>query len=58
TFPVEEDRQAYLVQIEGKSLINQTIEMEMRDGLETVEEALHIKALEDSHFIVVEMKKA
>ncbi|RVU55018.1 pirin family protein [Anaerosphaera multitolerans] len=55
-FPVLENRQAYLVQIEGSSIIN-GIEFNMRDGLESVEESLNIKALEDSHFLVVELKK-
>ena len=56
-FPLAAGRQAYLVQIEGHSTIN-GLDMTTRDGLETVEETLHIAALEDSHFLVVEMKKA
>lgn len=55
-FTIGEDRQAYLVQIEGNSVIN-GIEMNTRDGLEAVEESLDIKAVENSHFLVIEMKK-
>jgi quercetin 2,3-dioxygenase len=55
-FLVAKKRQAYLVQVEGKARIND-VELNMRDGLESVEESLHIKALEKSHFLVVEMAK-
>lgn len=55
-FKVGEGRQAYLVQIEGSSDIN-GIELSMRDGMEIVEEDIKIKALETSHFLVVEMNK-
>ena len=37
SFPVKAGRQAYLVQIEGSSLINQ-IHLNERDGMEIVEE--------------------
>jgi len=56
SFPVKEGRQAYLVQIEGKSTIND-ITLDMRDGMEIVEEDIQIKANEASHFLVVEMLK-
>lgn len=55
-FNVEEGRQAYIVQIEGKSDINGE-EMNMRDGMEVVEEEIKIKAKEKSHVILLEMKK-
>jgi len=55
SFPVKEGRQAYLVQIEGKSDINQ-IPLEARDGLEVVEEEIQIKATETSHILLIEMK--
>lgn len=55
-FDVKSDRQAYLVQIEGKSLINGA-ELEMRDALESVEETLTIQTKENSHFLVIEMRK-
>ncbi|WP_019849983.1 pirin family protein [Desulfitobacterium sp. PCE1] len=55
-FKVGKDRQAYLVQIEGSSDIN-SIVLNMRDALEITEEDIKIKALETSHFLVVEMKK-
>lgn len=55
-FKIEEDRQAYLVQIEGSSTINQ-ITLNMRDGLEIVEEDIKITALETSHFLMIEMSQ-
>lgn len=56
-FDVEANRQAYLVLIEGKSLINRHT-LETRDALESVEETLTINALEQSHYLVIEMNKA
>jgi quercetin 2,3-dioxygenase len=56
SFPVASGRQAYLVQIEGTSDINQ-INLDARDGLEIIEEEIHIKAKETSHFLVIEMAK-
>ncbi|EHI99713.1 Pirin domain protein [Clostridium sp. DL-VIII] len=55
-FLVGEKRQAYLVQIEGKSKIN-NIELNVQDGLEIVEEDILIKAKENSHILVLEMRK-
>lgn len=55
-FKVNKERQAYLVQIEGSSLIN-TVELNERDGMEIVEEDILIKAKETSHIMVLEMKK-
>jgi len=55
-FKVGEGRQAYLVQIEGTSDIN-NIALNMRDGLEIIEEDITIKALETSHFLVIELRK-
>lgn len=54
---VEKDRQAYLVQIEGSSIIN-SIDLNERDALEIVEENIQITSKENSHFLVIEMKKA
>ncbi len=56
-FEVNPKRQAYLMQIEGSSLIN-NIELDAKDALEIVEENISIKAKEKSHFIILEMKKA
>jgi quercetin 2,3-dioxygenase len=56
SFPVKEGRQAYLVQIEGSSLIND-IKLADRDGMEIVEEDISIRAEETSHILVLEMKK-
>lgn len=55
-FKVDKDRQAYLVQIEGSSSIND-IELNKKDALEIVEEDIKINASEDSHFLIIEMKK-
>lgn len=56
SFPVNEGRQAYLVQIEGNSSINKT-ELNERDGMEIVEEDILIKAKETSHILILEMNK-
>ena len=56
SFSVKEGRQAYLVQIEGSSLIND-ITLADRDGMEIVEEDIVVKAKETSHILVIEMKK-
>ncbi|GAA0121900.1 MULTISPECIES: pirin family protein [Clostridium] len=56
SFPVKEGRQAYLVQIEGTSTVNE-IELNERDGMEIVEEDILIKAKETSHILILEMKK-
>ena len=57
SFPVKEGRQAYLVQIEGTSVINSN-ELSDRDGMEIVEEDITIKAEKNSHILLIEMKKA
>ncbi|MFJ8244461.1 pirin family protein [Peribacillus asahii] len=56
SFPVKEGRQAYLVQIEGSSTINE-LTLNARDALEIVEEDIHIKANDTSHVLVIEMVK-
>lgn len=56
TFPINKDRQAYLVQIEGKSRIN-SIELEEQDALEIVSEDILVKAKETSHILILEMHK-
>ncbi|ENK1243715.1 pirin family protein [Clostridium botulinum] len=56
SFPVKGGRQAYLIQIEGDSLINE-IELNKRAGMEIVEEDILIKAQETSHILILEMKK-
>lgn len=56
-FLVAAGRQAYLVQIEGQSQIND-LTLSMRDGLEAVEESLQITALEKSHILLIDMPKA
>jgi redox-sensitive bicupin YhaK (pirin superfamily) len=54
---IENGRQAYLVQIEGNSTVNE-IPLNEKDALEIIEENIKIKSKEDSHFLVIEMKKA
>ena len=53
---VGNDRQAYLLQIEGFSEAN-GIALKEKDSLEIIEDHVHIKATHESHFIVIEMKK-
>jgi hypothetical protein len=53
-FEVGRNRQAYLVQIEGESLIN-GLRIETRDAVESVGESLHIQSVTKSHILVVEM---
>lgn len=55
-FQVNEGRQAYLVQIEGISNIND-IELNDKDALEIVEEDIIIKSTEKSHILVIELAK-
>lgn len=55
-FLTEKGRQSYLVQIEGSSDINDIV-LSARDGLEIIEETILIKALEKSHFLLIEMGK-
>jgi len=57
SFPVKGKRQAYLVQIEGKSIINE-LSLEARDAMEIIEEDINIIAQTTSHFILMEMAKA
>lgn len=53
---IENGRQGYLVQIEGESTIN-TVALFEKDAIEIIEEQVAIKAKENSHFILLEMKK-
>jgi len=55
-FSLMENKQAYLVQIEGKSLVN-NMELCERDAMEIVSENIEIKSNEDSHFLMIEMEK-
>lgn len=55
-FSVNEGRQAYLVQIEGSSIVN-GVELNTQDGLEIVEEDILIQGKETSHILILEMKK-
>lgn len=54
-FPIDKNRQVYFVQIEGSSDVN-GITLNDGDALEvTKEESLNIKALQNSHFLFIEM---
>lgn len=55
-FPVNQGRQAYLVQIEGSSRVNGQ-SLEARDAMEIIEEEIVIIASETSHFMLIEMAK-
>ncbi len=55
-FKVDEGRQAYLVQIEGSTQIDENV-LKNRDALEIIEEDIIIKAKELSHVLIIEMKK-
>ena len=53
-FIVGKNRQAYLVQIEGESDIND-VQMGAKDALEITEETILIKSKSKSHYLVIEM---
>ena len=56
-FSIESNRQVYFVQIEGSSDVN-GCELNHGDAMEIKEEKkLNITALEDSHFLFIEMKE-
>ena len=56
-FHIEENRQVYFVQIEGKSDINGLV-LNNGDAVEIInEKQINIKALENSHFLFIEMAK-
>jgi redox-sensitive bicupin YhaK (pirin superfamily) len=54
-FDLKEDRQVYLIQIEGESLVND-VTLLTRDALE-VTEAISISAKTKSHLLALEMKR-
>lgn len=56
SFLVAAGRQAYMVQVEGRSAVN-GVELGTRDALEIVEEDIQIKASETTHVVILEMKK-
>ena len=56
-FEIKENRQVYFVQIEGSSNINE-ITLNAGDAMEIVDiKKIEIKALENSHFLFIEMAK-
>ncbi len=54
---IDQDRQAYLVLIEGEAVINDIL-LSMRDALEIVEENISIQSFGKSHYMVIEMAKS
>lgn len=54
TFEIQNKRQAYLILIEGLAEVNGN-PLNIRDGLETVEESLSIIAKEKSHLLIIEL---
>jgi redox-sensitive bicupin YhaK (pirin superfamily) len=56
-FKVGPGRQAYLVQLEGKSTVN-NVELSERDALEIIEEDISITASTESHFYIIEMQRS
>jgi redox-sensitive bicupin YhaK (pirin superfamily) len=55
-FPVGENRQAYMVLIEGEAEIGGA-HLKARDAVEITEENVTVNAAEDSHLLVIEMAK-
>jgi len=56
-FILKENRQIYFIQVEGSSTIN-GIQLDQGDAMEIIDETkLDIKAINDSHFLFIEMKK-
>jgi quercetin 2,3-dioxygenase len=56
-FDIKKDRQVYFVQIEGTASIN-GISLNNGDAMEIIDvDKLEIKALNNSHFLFIEMKK-
>ncbi|MCK9471439.1 MAG: pirin family protein [Bacilli bacterium] len=55
-FETSEERQAYLVQIDGRSNIN-GFDLKSKDAMQIVEDKISITAITNSHFIIIEMKK-
>jgi quercetin 2,3-dioxygenase len=55
SFEISKKRQAYLVQIEGSSRIN-NLTLNQGDGLQSIATDLNINPKTDSHILVIEMK--
>lgn len=56
-FLVSQNRQAYLVLIEGEAEVN-GIKLFARDALEITEENITVNAVQNSHILIVEMEKS
>lgn len=57
SYEIGQGRQGYLVQIEGSSRIN-GIDMQAQDALEIMEETIEIEGKKESHFLLIDLKKA
>ena len=53
---IKEKRQGYVVQIEGKSIIN-GVELSERDALKTIGSSPKITSVKKSHIMIIEMKE-
>jgi redox-sensitive bicupin YhaK (pirin superfamily) len=53
-FQIPNNRQAYLVLLEGSATVN-NIRMNSRDALEIIKENITLTAAEDAHFLIIEM---
>ena len=53
---IKEKRQGYVVQIEGRSIIN-GVELSERDALKTIGSSLKITSIKKSHILIIEMKE-
>ena len=57
-YKIQNNRQVYFIQISGTSSVN-GIELSDGDAMEIVDEKnLNIKAINNSHFLFIEMNKA
>lgn len=56
TYTIQPDRMVYLIQIEGKSTINEKQWVE-KDAAEVMDENIVLSAQNDSHFILFDLKK-
>lgn len=55
-FSVQNNRQAYMVQIEGESIV-QDVDLFAQDAMEIIEEEVLIRAKTKAHILMIEMKK-
>ncbi len=54
---IHTNRQAYVIQIEGDSIVNNTVDLQFGDGLEAIGTNITFQAKTKSHIFVIEMAK-